>query len=137
MELKRYLYTAEVKSASGHQVFYIDAASREEADARAQAGQSDGIHSEEVMVDDLHELDFTGETSTNDYGDFPEMAPEPAVTPPAPAAVDARDTARYRWLREGDTNLLIPFHVDGCLPTGDLFDAAVDAAMATSQQQEG
>ncbi|MGV2866365.1 hypothetical protein [Achromobacter sp. AGC39] len=95
MELKRYLYTAEVKSASGHQVFYIDAVSREEADARAKAGKSDGIHSEEVMVVDLHELDFTGETSTNDYGDYPEMAPESATTPAHSAPDEAQKVYHF------------------------------------------
>lgn len=77
--MKRFLYSASVTAASGHQVFFIDAASQEEADARAREGDSDGIHSEEVMVDDLSALDPCGETTLDDYGDFPPDDAQPTT----------------------------------------------------------
>lgn len=69
--MKRFLYSASVTSASGSQTFYIDAESQAEADKRARSGDTDGIHSEEVLVDDLSRLEACGETTIDDFGDFP------------------------------------------------------------------
>lgn len=72
--MKRYLYVAAVKQASGSQTFYIDAESQGEADERARAGDTDGIYLHEVEVTDLYELEPCGDTGTDDFGDFPEQA---------------------------------------------------------------
>lgn len=76
--MKRYLYGAVIKSVSGSQTFYIDAASQEEADERAREGDTDGIHSEDVEVTDLYELEPCGVTNLGDFGDFPPDAAQPA-----------------------------------------------------------
>ena len=72
--MKRFLYTASVRSASGTQTFFVDAESRAEADERAANGDTDGISYNEVEVTDLTELEFESETTTDDFGDYPEQA---------------------------------------------------------------
>lgn len=69
--MPRYLYAASVTCAAGTQTFYIDADTQEEADARADDKDTDGIYAEEIEVQDLSRLDACGETTTDDYGDFP------------------------------------------------------------------
>ena len=70
--MKRYLYTASVKAASGTQTFYVDARNKEEADARLADKDTDGIYMHDVEVIALDEFEFEGETEVTDFGDFPE-----------------------------------------------------------------
>lgn len=78
--MKRFLYSASVESVSGYQTFYIDAESREEADERAAAHDTDGIYWEEVEVQDLARLSFDDETHLDDFGQFPPAkAAEPTT----------------------------------------------------------
>ena len=73
--MKRYLYTAQVKSASGFQTFYVDANSRQDADGRVANDDTDGIYMHAVEVTDLEDFEFEGETTVADFGDFaPERA---------------------------------------------------------------
>jgi hypothetical protein len=69
--MPRYLYVASITSAAGNQTFYIDADSREEADIRAAQHDTDGMYAEEIEVQDLSRLEACGETTTDDFGDFP------------------------------------------------------------------
>jgi len=60
----------------------------------------------------------------------------------APAAGDARDAARYRWLKErnGGPIGIVAWHRDEeqeMVLVDDHADAAIDAAIAASQRQEG
>lgn len=62
--------------------------------------------------------------------------------PPAPAApsLDAQDAARYRWLRDPETNLdalAADNWKDGEVYSGDELDHAIDAALAASTKGEG
>lgn len=65
--MKRFLYSFDVKAASGTQVFYVDAETQEEADELIQAGGE--IYSNEVEVTDLGEPVRAGETGIDDFGD--------------------------------------------------------------------
>lgn len=67
---KRYLYTASVKGAEGSQTFFVDAESREEADAIVAAGETHGIYTSDVEVQSLDDLEFSGETEVTDNGDY-------------------------------------------------------------------
>lgn len=66
---QRYLYRAEVTSASGSQMFYVDAESQDEADELIEKGGE--IYTNEVEVTDLSELEPCGTTTLDDFGDFP------------------------------------------------------------------
>jgi hypothetical protein len=72
--LKRFVYTASVESTYGHQSFYIDATTREEADERAARNDTDAIYAEEIEVQDLGKLVFDNETTTDDFGQFQPSA---------------------------------------------------------------
>lgn len=97
--MKRYLFTAQVKSASGYQTFFVDAETREEADALINEGGD--IYAHEVDVTDLERLEFDHETTTDDFGDFP---PEPAAADDALTAADYEEvlTDHRRLVRELD-----------------------------------
>ncbi|CNI59837.1 hypothetical protein [Yersinia bercovieri] len=70
-ELKRFIYSATVTSGSGSQSFYIDAKSREEADARSANNESDGMYADDSEITDLDALEYEDETTVDDFGDFP------------------------------------------------------------------
>lgn len=54
----------------------------------------------------------------------------------AASAGDARDAARYRFLRFADLDSIAEVHwKDAEVPTGDEFDAAIDAAMAATKEK--
>lgn len=72
--MKRYLYNASVEGAGGSQTFYVDAETREEADAKLKANGPTDIYAADVDVTDLGKFEFDSETSVDDFGDFP---PEP------------------------------------------------------------
>ncbi|HEI6794409.1 TPA: hypothetical protein SJ397_000183 [Yersinia enterocolitica] len=78
-ELKRFIYSATVTSGSGSQSFYIDAESREEADARAANNESDGMYADDSEVTDLDALDYEDETTVDDFGDFPLISREQSL----------------------------------------------------------
>jgi len=137
--MKRFLYQANVDGAEGNQTFYIDAETQEEADARAQNDESDGIYESEVEVTSLGSMELIGETTTDDYGDFP-----PAQHPTsAPDSSLEQDAARYRWLRDDAMALdqfggFSPYVISGQTQMtleGDALDAAVDAAIAAKEQK--
>lgn len=65
----RYLIERSVKSASGSQIFYVDATSEEEAIAKLKKGEG-GIYANECEVISLGEPYICGQTNTNDYGDY-------------------------------------------------------------------
>lgn len=64
--MKRYLYTAYIKDASGYQTFFVDAESKEEADIKIQDGGE--IYENEVEVTDISDIEFDRMTDTNDFG---------------------------------------------------------------------
>ena len=68
--MKRFLYTASVKRADGSQTFYVDAESQEDADRLIEAGGGE-MYASEVEVTDLGELEPSGTTTLDDFGDFP------------------------------------------------------------------
>ncbi len=74
--MKRYLFTAEIKAAAGSQTFFIDAESREEAEANLEAGGGE-IYTHDVEVIDLEVFEFSGETSLDDFGDFQPVKEQP------------------------------------------------------------
>ncbi len=78
-ELKRFIYSATVTSGSGSQSFYIDAKSREEADARAANNESDGMYADDSEVTDLDALEYEDETTVDDFGDFPLISREQSL----------------------------------------------------------
>lgn len=69
--MKRYLYEQIVEEASGNQVFYVDAETKEDADAIISDGGGE-IYSEEIEVTNLGKPEFIGETELDDHGDFGE-----------------------------------------------------------------
>lgn len=73
--MKRFLYEASIQSATGTQVFYIDAGTQAEADARAAQDDTDGMYQHEAEVQSLSDLTPIGETSLTDFGDFPPDQP--------------------------------------------------------------
>lgn len=78
--MRRFLFSHEVKAASGSQTFYVDAETLEEARAILKTDGGE-IYSNEVEVTDLSEPEDAGETTLDDFGDF-----EPASLPPEHAA---------------------------------------------------
>lgn len=78
-ELKRFIYSATVTSGSGSQSFYIDAESREEADARAANNESDGMYADDSEITDLDALEYEDETTVDDFGDFPLISREQSL----------------------------------------------------------
>jgi hypothetical protein len=65
--MKRYVYNLAVKSAEGCQQFYVDAETREEADTLIKTGGE--IYCSDVDAVDLHQPEFSHETTTDDFGD--------------------------------------------------------------------
>lgn len=92
-ELKRFIYSATVTSGSGSQSFYIDAESREEADARAANNESDGMYADDSEVTDLDALDYEDETTVDDFGDFPLISREQSLI----AQLEAAQLDATRW----------------------------------------
>ncbi|HDL8294566.1 TPA: hypothetical protein PXQ88_002823 [Yersinia enterocolitica] len=93
-ELKRFIYSATVTSGSGSQRFYIDAKSREEADARAANNESDGMYADDSEVTDLDALEYEDETTVDDFGDFPLISREQSLIAQLEAAQKERDALR-------------------------------------------
>lgn len=89
-ELKRFIYSATVTRGSGSQSFYIDAKSREEADARAANNESDGMYADDSEVTDLDTLEYEDETTVDDFGDFPLISREQALIAQLEAAQKER-----------------------------------------------
>lgn len=69
----RYLIERSVESASGSQIFYVDATSDEEAIAKHKKGEG-GIYANECEVTSLGVPSISGQTNTNDYGDYADQA---------------------------------------------------------------
>lgn len=68
--MKRFLIEAEVKAAEGSQTFYVDAETEEQAmDIYNNGGGN--IYAHDVEVVDLGIPGCVGETSLDDFGDFP------------------------------------------------------------------
>lgn len=93
-ELKRFIYSATVTSGSGSQSFYIDAESREEADARAANNESDGMYADDSEVTDLDALEYEDETTVDDFGDFPLISREQSLIAQLESAQKERDALR-------------------------------------------
>ncbi|ELI8238980.1 hypothetical protein RSG04_002313 [Yersinia enterocolitica] len=93
-ELKRFIYSATVTSGSGSQSFYIDAESREEADARAANNESNGIYADDSEITDLDALEYEDETTVDDFGDFPLISREQSLIAQLEAAQKERDALR-------------------------------------------
>ena len=71
--MKRFLFSYDIESASGTQCFYVDAETLEEAKVKIEDGGD--IYSDECEVTGLcHDPEFVGETSIDDFGDFPPEA---------------------------------------------------------------
>lgn len=68
--MKRYLFTAQVRSAEGSQTFYVDAENYDEAFGKINCGGGE-IYNHEVEVVSLDDFEFERETSLDDFGDFP------------------------------------------------------------------
>ncbi len=96
-ELKRFIYSATVTSGSGSQSFYIDAESREEADARAANNESDGMYADDSEVTDLDALDYEDETTVDDFGDFPLISREQSLIAQLEAEQKERDEFRLAF----------------------------------------
>ncbi|EKN4800903.1 hypothetical protein FG446_002124 [Yersinia enterocolitica] len=90
-ELKRFIYSATVTSGSGSQSFYIDAKSREEADARAANNESNGMYADDSEVTDLDALEYEDETTVDDFGDFPLISREQSLIAQLESAQKERD----------------------------------------------
>ncbi|CFB71219.1 hypothetical protein [Yersinia enterocolitica] len=90
-QLKRFIYSATVTSGSGSQSFYIDAKSREEADARAANNESDGMYADDSEVTDLDALEYEDETTVDDFGEFPLISREQSLIAQLEAAQKERD----------------------------------------------
>lgn len=71
MTLRRFLFTAEVKHAEGAQTFRVDAETLEKAKEILESGGGD-IYQHDVEVVSLDDFEFDGETSLDDFGDYPE-----------------------------------------------------------------
>ena len=75
-KLKRYLFTANVTQVEGCQMFYVDAETPEQAE-KIMKSVGGTIYSEALSVMDISTPYLDGETSLNDFGDFPpEQAPD-------------------------------------------------------------
>ncbi len=96
-ELKRFIYSATVTRGSGSQSFYIDAKSREEADARAANNESDGMYADDSEVTDLDALEYEDETTVDDFGDFPLISREQSLIAQLEAAQKERDEFRLAF----------------------------------------
>ncbi|HHH0459655.1 TPA: hypothetical protein ACPZJF_000325 [Yersinia enterocolitica] len=96
-ELKRFIYSATVTSGSGSQSFYIDAKSREEADARAANNESDGMYADDSEVTDLDALEYEDETTVDYFGDFPLISREQSLIAQLEAAQKERDEFRLAF----------------------------------------
>ncbi|EOA2992413.1 hypothetical protein ACHZIB_003854 [Yersinia enterocolitica] len=96
-ELKRFIYSATVTSGSGSQSFYIDAESREEADARAANNESDGMYADDSEITDLDALEYEDETTVDDFGDFPLISREQSLIAQLEAAQKERDEFRLAF----------------------------------------
>lgn len=96
-ELKRFIYSATVTSGSGSQSFYIDAKSREEADARAANNGSDGMYADDSEVTDLDALEYEDETTVDDFGDFPLISREQSLIAQLEAAQKESDELRAKF----------------------------------------
>ncbi|MHA3667824.1 hypothetical protein ACX1IQ_04630 [Yersinia enterocolitica] len=93
-ELKRFIYSATVTSGSGSQSFYIDAESREEADARAANNESNGMYADDSEITDLDALEYEDETTVDDFGDFPLISREQSLIAQLESAQKERDALR-------------------------------------------
>ncbi|HEI6950076.1 TPA: hypothetical protein SK289_003739 [Yersinia enterocolitica] len=96
-ELKRFIYSATVTSGSGSQSFYIDAKSREEADARAANNESNGMYADDSEITDLDALEYEDETTVDDFGDFPLISREQSLIAQLEAAQKERDVFRLAF----------------------------------------
>lgn len=96
-ELKRFIYSATVTSGSGSQSFYIDAESREEADARAANNESNGMYADDSEITDLDALEYEDETTVDDFGDFPLISREQSLIAQLEAAQKERDEFRLAF----------------------------------------
>ncbi|HEI6817990.1 TPA: hypothetical protein SJ432_002872 [Yersinia enterocolitica] len=96
-ELKRFIYSATVTSGSGSQSFYIDAKSREEADARAANNESNGMYADDSEITDLDALEYEDETTVDDFGDFPLISREQSLIAQLEAAQKERDEFRLAF----------------------------------------
>ncbi|HGF0952331.1 TPA: hypothetical protein ACF77O_000758 [Yersinia enterocolitica] len=101
-ELKRFIYSATVTSGSGSQSFYIDAKSREEADARAANNESNGMYADDSEITDLDALEYEDETTVDDFGDFPLISREQSLIAQLEAAQKERDGLREK-VNQSDT----------------------------------
>lgn len=68
LKLKRHLFITSVENAEGTQTWWVDAASKEDALAKFEAGNCE-IYSSEVEVTKLGEPEYLGATSLDDFGD--------------------------------------------------------------------
>ncbi|MBX9479189.1 hypothetical protein J8Z85_08685 [Yersinia enterocolitica] len=104
-ELKRFIYSATVTSGSGSQSFYIDAESREEADARAANNESDGMYADDSEITDLDALEYEDETTVDDFGDFPLISREQSLIAQLEAAhkrIAELDNSESQLINERD-----------------------------------
>ena len=67
MKLQRYLIERPVVSASGSQIFYVDATSEEDALEKHKSGKGD-IYENECEVTSLGEPFVMGKTKLDDFG---------------------------------------------------------------------
>lgn len=70
MTKRRFLFCRSVLEANGSQTYYVDADTPEEA-AKLLKETGGELYAEEVEVYALSEPEAAGETTTDDFGDFP------------------------------------------------------------------
>ena len=94
-QLKRFLFNYSIESASGHQTFYVDAKNLKEAEEKIKSGGE--IYAHECEVTDLSDKpEFAGETTLDDFGDFP-----PDGAPNESAAINRELLEALKiWARE-------------------------------------
>lgn len=77
--IKRYLITRSITAAEGTQTFWVDAESEADALQKYEEGEG-GMYQSEFEVMDLGEPENSGETTFDDYGDFPIEAPNAVMS---------------------------------------------------------
>ncbi len=72
--MKRFLIQTSVENAEGSQTWYVDAETEAEALQKYDDGDCN-IYADESEVTSLGEPELAGETTLDDFGDFPPPQP--------------------------------------------------------------
>lgn len=92
-QMQRFLLICDATSVSGHQIYYVDARTEEEAIAiyKKEGGE---LYSEELEVQDLSEPAVLETTTLDDYGNFPPAA---LAAAPAPTDDECKTIVKRIW----------------------------------------